>query len=212
MNIEEFIKGSRNLPVIDTELFLPGLKNPKSFKVQISRWVKSGKVIQLRRGLYLLGEPYRTQETNEFHIASVLHKPSYISLEKALEYYGLIPERVTVMTSVTTKRPCMFETPVGTYDYRHIKSSLWWGYTSTRIGKQISYIATPEKAFLDYIYLRRPELTVEFFVELRLQHLSAISIKKLERDVEKFDNRYIARAVRVFKEYRRQYKQGDKIA
>ena len=100
----EFLKKVGDLSVIDTEILLAGVTNTNPIKVQISRWEKSGKIIQLKRGFYILADEYRKVVVQPQYIASVLKTPSYISLEKALEYYNLIPEAVHVYTSVTSKR------------------------------------------------------------------------------------------------------------
>jgi len=118
MKLEDFIKITGDLPVIEIELLLAGIPNPDPFKVQISRWEKAGKLIQLKRGVYLLADAYRKIEVYEPYIASILEKPSYLSLEKALEHYDLIPEAVSVYTSVTTKRPAKFSSPVGIFSYK----------------------------------------------------------------------------------------------
>src|SRR3989304_4588588 len=129
MEFIDFLSKAQGLPVIDTRVLSAGLMDSSVIKVQISRWEKSGKLIQLKRGIYLLAEPYRKIKSSGFYIAGVLKNPSYISLEKALEYHGLIPESVAVYTSVTTKRQTRFQTPAGVYDYRHVKPDLFWGYT-----------------------------------------------------------------------------------
>ena len=117
MEFNSFLQKTQGFPVVDMRVLSPEDRNSLSLKVQISRWVKSGKLIQLKRGLYLLADPYRKIKTPEFYIAGILKNPSYVSLEKALEYHGLIPEAVSVYTSVTTKRPALLRTPVGIYDY-----------------------------------------------------------------------------------------------
>ena len=165
MKWEEFIKLVGNLPVIDTEILLAGVSDSKAVKVQTSRWQKAGKLIQVKRGIYLLDVPYRKVNIYEPYLASLLKKPSYLSLEKALEYHGLIPEAVPVYTSVTTKRAGEFVSEAGTFNYRHIKSSLFWGYDSVTVNKQTAFIALPEKALLDFFYLRGAKISLEYLDE-----------------------------------------------
>ena len=136
MKWNEFLKKVGNLPVIDTEILLVGVTNTNPIKVQISRWEKSGKIIQLKRGFYILSDDYRKVAVHSHYIASVLKTPSYISLEKALEYHNLIPEAVYVYTSITSKRAGKYISKFGTFEYRHIQSSLFWGYHSVeQIGR-----------------------------------------------------------------------------
>jgi len=201
MRWEEFIKSLGNLPVIDTELMLSGVTNPKPVKVQISRWAKAGKLIQLKRGVYLFSEDYRKTEVYEPYIASILKKPSYISLEKALEYHGLIPEAVPVYTSVTTKWPRKFTSKIGVFDYRHIKNSLFWGYEPVIQKKQTGFMAMPEKALLDLIYLRGIKVSPEYLEELRLQNTEKIDAARLLEFAGRFNKPGIFRSANIIKKF-----------
>jgi len=201
MRLTDFLKQVRSLPVIDTENLLSGVAKPGPIQVQISRWRKSGKLIKLKNNIYLLSENFRKLEINEFHIASILKKPSYISLEKALEYYDFIPEAVSVYTSVTTKRPGEIITPVGTFDYRHIKNSLFWGYTPVETGGQLSFIAYPEKALLDFFYLKGLRIDGSYLDEMRLQNLEVVNFKRLMDFAARFGSPGVLRAARIIKEY-----------
>lgn len=201
MKFEKFIKIAEYLPVIDTEILLAGISDPNSIKVQISRWKKAGKLIQLKRGLYLFSKPYRKVEIYEAHIASLLKKPSYISLEKAFEYHNLIPEAVTVYTSVTTKRPDRFISEIGDFDYRHIKPALFWGYDLVSLYKQTAFIASPEKALLDFFYIRKVDASTEYLDELRLQNLKDIDVDKLIEYAKRFKKPGMRRIAELLKKY-----------
>lgn len=144
MKWHEFFRKVGGLPVINTEILLAGVINTNPIKVQISRWEKSGKIIQLKRGFYILSDEYRKIVVHPQYIASVLKTPSYISLEKALEYYNLIPEAVHTYTSVTAKRSARYASKFGIFEYRHIKTSLFWGYNSIELNKQTrDYASVP---------------------------------------------------------------------
>jgi predicted transcriptional regulator of viral defense system len=201
MKFEEFIKIAEGLPVIDTEILLTGVSDPNPVKVQISRWEKAGKLIQLKRGLYIFSKPYRKVEIYEPHIASLLKKPSYISLETAFEYHNLIPEAVTVYTSVTTKRPDRFVSEVGDFDYRHIKPALFWGYDPVSLHNQTAFIASPEKALLDFFYLRMVDVSTEYLDELRLQNLEDIDVDKLIEYAKRFKKPGMRRIAGLLKKY-----------
>jgi predicted transcriptional regulator of viral defense system len=80
---------------------------------------------------------------------------SYVSLQSALAHYGLIPEGVPVVTSVSTARPTCWDTPLGSYEFRHVKTDWLRGYQLAELGGgQSAFIAAPEKALLDLIYLQ----------------------------------------------------------
>lgn len=210
MKFEDFVKIARDLPVIEIELLLAGIPNPDPLKVQISRWEKAGKLIQLKRGIYLLAEAYRTIEVYDPYIAAVLKKPSYLSLEKALEYYGLIPDAVKVYTSVTTKRAAVFSSSAGVFSYKHIKNALFWGYRPLTLRGQTAFIAAPEKALLDLIYLNGIGITSEYLAGLRLQHIEQINLDTLFQYAGKFGKPGMLRAAQVVKKYIQSYKEEGK--
>lgn len=186
MKISALIDRVGNFPVIETELLSSGISDSRAIKVQISRWVRSGKLIRLRRSVYLLNQTYRKVEPYDIFIASVLKKPSYVSLEKALEFHGLIPEGVPVHTCITTKRPERLSTPLGIFDYRHVLPTLFWGYEPVTFAGQTGYMAVLEKALLDYFYLKGGDVSQERLDGLRLQNLGTVDERKLLAFADRF--------------------------
>jgi predicted transcriptional regulator of viral defense system len=179
MKWDTFIKLNKEFPVVDTELFHTTEHKPESINVQISRWEKAGKLVQVKRGIYLLAEPYRKIEIYEPYLASLLKKPSYISLEKAMEFHGLIPESVRKYISVTTKQTGKFESEAGVFEYKHINPRLFWGYESVTVNKQTAFFASPEKALLDFFYFKGMNTTLNYISEMRLQNVEKINLKTL---------------------------------
>ncbi|MFH1034333.1 MAG: hypothetical protein V1806_07490 [Pseudomonadota bacterium] len=100
-------------PVFSSGLLQTLDQDPADVRKQLSRWARAGKIIQLRRGLYTLAEPYRKVTPEPFPIANRPNEPSYVSLQSALAHHGLIPEWVPAVTSVTTARPEEVLTPLG---------------------------------------------------------------------------------------------------
>ena len=210
MKWNEFLDKFAALPVIDTDILAGGTSDASSLKVQLSRLVKAKKLIQAKRGIYLLAEKYRKSAVYEPYLASLLKRPSYISLEKALEYHGLIPEAVPVFTSLTTKRQGRFVSGAGTFVYRHIKKPLFWGYESVTVNGQTGFIASPEKALLDLFYLNGMNITQAYLKELRLQNVSKIDTKKLITAARKFKSAGILRAAKTVEKYITSYKDEEK--
>jgi len=101
---------------------------------QLSRWTTEGKLIQLRRGLYMLAGVHARGAPHRFLIANRIQGGSYVSLQSALACYSLIPEHVPVVTSVTTARPRLLETGAGGYQFRHIHPDLFFGYQASDPG------------------------------------------------------------------------------
>lgn len=165
-------------PIFESSLLLAGNVDPKLIRIQLSRWVKTGKIYQLRRGLYSIAPPYQKNIPHPFLVANHLQKASYVSLQSALSYFGLIPEVVNTITSVSTGRPERLETPLGTYEFRHIKTEFLFGYQMVELGGQSAFVSTPEKALLDLIYLQPGGDSTTYLKELRLQNT-----EKLDKDL-----------------------------
>ncbi len=89
---------------------------------------------------------------SDLFVANKLYQPSYISLERALSYYGIIPEIVYTTTSITTKIPREFDTPLGIFSYQRIKKEAYTGYSLREIDKEKVFFAEPGKALADYLY------------------------------------------------------------
>ena len=113
MKFSELIKIVGDEPVFETGLLLTGEVDPANVRRQLSRWTNSVKLYQLRRGLYALAPPFQKIKPHPFLIANRMVRGSYVSCQSALAYYGLIPEYVPTVTSVTTGRPARWQTPFG---------------------------------------------------------------------------------------------------
>jgi hypothetical protein len=119
-----------------------------------------------------------------------------VSLESALSWYGLIPEFVPSVTSVTTVRPQVIQTLLGRFEFRHIDKDFFWGYSEVKLlEKQNAFIALPEKALLDLVYLTADGDKKEFLEELRLQNFEKIDKDVLRQFTEKSDSPKLKRAV-----------------
>jgi len=164
-------------PFFRTGFLAAGETSLGQLRLQLSRWVKAGKLIQLRKGLYTVAEPYRKVAPHPFTLANVMKKASYVSLQSALSYYSMIPEHVPTITSVTTQRPEQVKTPLGQYVFRHVKKDWFHGFRQIELGSgQRAFVATPEKALLDLAYLTPGADNYNFLAELRLQSLEQLDI------------------------------------
>lgn len=169
-------------PVFETGLLLAGEVNPQDVRRQLTRWTRAGRLYQLRRGVYALAPPFQKTKPHPFVVANQLVRPSFVSMQAALGFYGMIPEYVPVVTSVTTVRPGRWVTPLGIFEYRHLQSSFWRGFCRVQVSPgQTAFIASPEKALLDLIYLQPGGDTGAYLQELRLQNLEQVDWKELER-------------------------------
>jgi predicted transcriptional regulator of viral defense system len=191
-------------PAFETGLLLAGDVDPNDVRKQLSRWTQAGKLYQLRRGLYTLAPPFQKVKPHPFVLANCLVPNSYVSCQSALAHYGLIPEYVPVTTSVTTARPARWDTPLGSFEFRHVKVELLRGYRLTGLGdNQQAFVATPEKALLDLIHLQPGGDSPDYLRELRLQNLDRLDMDELLRQADLAERPKQRRAVNAIKELAR---------
>lgn len=141
----------------DYQTLLDAVRGYARPRMKISAMLAKGDIIRVKKGLYILGEPLRRRPFCRELLANLIYGPSYISLEYALHYHGLTPERVEAVTSVTCGRSRTFATPVGTFSYRMIPLEAFrTGMDRVELDDGRSFlVAIPEKALADRIVADR---------------------------------------------------------
>jgi predicted transcriptional regulator of viral defense system len=183
----------------DLPMLVQGFAEPREgIRVQLSRWMKDGKVIGLRRGMYTLSDTYRRTTPDPARLANQLYRPSYLSGVWALGYYDLIPERVVWLTSITPRVPRRFENPFGTFDYRSIKQTAFFGYARVLYGGKEVLVAEPEKALLDHWHLTSGEWTQARLEEMRCQNCQQVSEDRLRAYANRFQSPRLCRTVELW--------------
>lgn len=197
----QFVEFQNQLSIYPIFSLVDILKINSDFnRIQLDRWEKKGYLEKIKRGFYRFVATDFSQNFL-FYVANKIYAPSYVSLETALKYYGLIPEEIFQITSIGTKKTTHFETPIGNFNYKQIKPSLFWGYRLINFGKQKLLLADPEKAILDYLYLNPNLKTVEDFAEMRInpdEFKLQINFEKLGRYLEAFTNKQLSKRVKIF--------------
>lgn len=198
MKFEELLKLLNGEVIFSSSILLAGNVSKNVIRKQLTRWVSSGKLIQLRRGFYAIAQPYRDEQPHPFLVANMIKRASYVSLQSSLEHYGIIPEYVPVITSVTTGRTEEIITKAGRFQFKHIKKDLFWGYQEIEVlvGTKI-FIALPEKSLLDLIYLTPGSDSLEYLEELRLQNTQLLNKKILTDFAQKFKTPKLDRAAKI---------------
>jgi predicted transcriptional regulator of viral defense system len=166
MNFIEFRNKFQSLACFNTNQVYASY--PGFSRNNLGRWVSQGYLIRLRQGYYAFPE-YRESTDFTLYFANIIYKPSYISLQTALSFYGIIPEAVPEIISVTTLKTNTFINNLGVYSYKNIKPDLMFGYDLREMegGRRIMF-ATPEKALADLLYLYPFYNTEREIEELRL--------------------------------------------
>jgi predicted transcriptional regulator of viral defense system len=198
MKWNELLTIARDNPVFPSSFLLAGRGSAAEVRRQLDRWVKSGRLLRLRRGVYAVAPPYRVGAPHPFLVAYHLRRPSYVSLQSALSHYGLIPEFVPVTTSVTTGRPEELDTPLGRFLFRHVKKSAFFGNMQTEISPgQSVFLASPEKALLDLLYLTPGSDSPEYLEELRFELSDRFDWDTLRMHTERMWSGKLKRAVEL---------------
>lgn len=195
MRYLEFQNAFKNRTLIDVRevrQIFPDFESRRFYE-----WQKMGYLKKLSNLFYVFSDKKIDEAENNF-IANKLFEPSYISLESALRFYNLIPEIVFLTTSVTSRKTKMIETPAGNFQYRKLKQNLFFGYKIVEI-QDVSYrIAEPEKALLDFLYLRSDIKNENDLFELRINEQSfqeVIDQEKLKRYLRLFDSKTLDKKI-----------------
>lgn len=171
----------------------------QTLTTQLHRWNRAGKLLPLRRGMYAFANAARRGAVNPAALANHLYKPSYLSTYWALGYYGLIPERVTMFTSVTTRVPREFDNALGVFRYSNIKRDAFFGYKAMTMDGDKVLHAEPEKALLDLWHLEKGEWDRPRMTGMRFQSGDVIDPHRLAEYAARFDSPRLVRAVESWK-------------
>ena len=164
------IKSGENM-IVTNRIAKNNLHNYLNKNTKLGREVKEGKLIKIINGLY-----ETNANTPGYLLAGSIYGPSYISFDYALAYYGLIPERVDVVTSATfnKKKKKKYMTSFGTFTYQDVPKNVYAEEIILKKENQYIYqIASPEKALCDKLYTLRPlknmeNLEIMLFDDLRI--------------------------------------------
>ena len=171
-----------------------------SLSSNLRRWKGEEKILHIRQGWYLFPEESGRADVR-MAAAGKIYCPSYLSLEYVLSWYEIIPETVLALTSVSTLKTAVFDTPIGYYSYRHVSPNLFFGYKPLQPRDGLpALMATPEKALLDLLYFH-PEYKSDRDMEnLRLDRdamREEFDWKRFRAFLERFDNRALSQRAAV---------------
>ena len=165
----------------------------------ISRLVRTGELIRLKNGFFVISEKIKESPIPYEQIANLLQGPSYISFEWALSHYGMIPEGVYVVTSATVNRSTYYKTPLATFDYYYLSHSRYSVGIDQGVNAAGNFlIATPEKALADLVHAKSKsldsrELLVDLIEGRRIDedHLKKLNKHHLLEIADKYRSRTV---------------------
>jgi len=169
--------------VLDYQQLVDCLRGYAKPRDRITGLLADGSLIHLRKGLYVFGERFRRDPLSREYLANLIYGPSYVSLDYALSRYGMIPERVENVTSVTTGENRRFSTPFGLFTYRPLPPRRYALGTCWLGEGDIHYLmASPEKALIDKVW------TDKRFSPLSLKDCEAYLFEDLRLDEERLSS------------------------
>ena len=179
MDYFKFKNEYSQLPLIVSRDIYTRRKSKQNILNQLNRWQDRELLVQLKRGVYLLNKSDRKVNPSRLFIANRLYEPSYVSLEYALNFYGLISQKVADITSITTRKTARFVNCEGQFIYQHIKPEAFEDIKTLQDEENLNvFIATPEKALVDLLYLNlskfkahEPAAFIESYHLQNLEHL-----------------------------------------
>ena len=195
MEFHESIQAFSEEP-LTRQILLDVLSDYKRPFDKLSELTKQGMLIPVKRGVFIPGSKLKITGPDPFLVANLIYGPSYVSLESALSYWGMIPEKVVGTVSVTTRQTKKFRTQAGRFEYIRMPLPYYaFGLRQVSLTqKQHILIASPEKALCDKIiatsgiFLRSKKQTIEFLLEdLRISETSlrALNVSFLEEWIPK---------------------------
>jgi len=184
------------------------LSQYRAIDQKINELMKTGAIVRAKKGLYVFGPESRQTAICKESLANLIYGPSCISMEYALSYHGLIPERVETITSITPKRDKEFITPIGRFTYRYLAASKYPHEIEQHwIDQQHPIlIASPEKALCDYVSLNKlPGLTslsaardfLQFDLRIDQEDWARFDVKKMLRLNKHYKSQNISQIMEV---------------
>ena len=159
MDVIRDLRGRIDGEVVDYQTLLHALADYRKPRDKIGALLAAGDLVRVKKGLYLFGGAYGRRPYSRELLANLIYGPSCVSLDYALAYHGMIPERVDVVTSVTTGKRRAFDTPVGRFTYTALSVARYrCGIDRVESEPGVFFLmATREKALLDKVWCdKRP--------------------------------------------------------
>jgi predicted transcriptional regulator of viral defense system len=201
MNFITFSRELKRFPAFslnDTEKL-----SSKVYYHRLADWQKKGYIRRIANSIFVFADT-ALDEMHLFYLANKIYEPSYISLESAFAYFGVIPEAVYRITSVGTKKTMEFHHENILFDYRTINRNLFFGYTLIPWKNTVIKIAEPEKAIIDYFYLNPKINSMDHIEEMRFN----VSVLNERVDWQKIDlyltyyaNKALTRRIHLLKKW-----------
>lgn len=188
----------KSFSLVDARKHFPGFDRKR-----LTEWQNKGYLRRWVKGHYSFTETAISEGLLWF-VSNKIYNPSYISLQTALSHYGFIPEAVFEITAISTRRTQSFATDRGTFSYRNIKPTAYFGYRLLAWGDTRICFAEPEKALADVLYLNPRLRSPEDFDEMRFNKseiAATCDLEKLETYIAAMKNKALQARFRQFQNW-----------
>lgn len=167
-----------------------------SLRVQLSRLCKHKKIVRLKKNCYTFSDFH----PNVFVIGQEMVSPSYFSLESVLSWDGIIPEGTSAYTMVSSKKTQQYHNEFGTFSYRHLPPTLFFSVEQRKDG---AWIATSEKALLDYLYLNSKKFETAFacWQAERFDRLDTLNFRIMKKWAALYNTKKLEKLVENLEQY-----------
>ena len=204
--------------IFDYQTLTDALKDLSAPRDKTTLLLRQGVIVRVKKGLYVFGDKYRRYPYSKELLANLVYGPSYVSLDYALAYHGLIPERVEALTSVTPSRSRRFDTPVGLFIYRRVPARAYEVGMVRVEGEhgQAFLIASPEKALADKVVSVRGARIASIgemgrFLEEDLRIDTATISSLSSEKIDEFAGRYRSLRLRRLSGYLRRLQRSGEV-
>ena len=177
--------------------------DPNFGRSRLNEWQEKGYIKKIIKNFYIFSD-LRLDDYTLFEIANKIYSPSYVSFEMALSYYNLIPETVYLVTSVSTRKTYGFDTNIGTFSYKNIKETAFFGYNLIKNKDKYFKIANPEKAIIDFLYYRQDFKSMSMAEQLRInteEFKTTLNEKKFKEYLNIINNKELKKRAELLWEY-----------
>ncbi|OGK09696.1 hypothetical protein A2767_07580 [Candidatus Roizmanbacteria bacterium RIFCSPHIGHO2_01_FULL_35_10] len=182
-------------------------KNEEKLNFNIKYWIKTGKIISLKNGLYITKSRWDKEINKDLYLeylANKIYEPSYLSLEYIMNKYSLLTEAVYGITSITTKKTKSFVNGLASFNYSSMTPDLFTGYETTKAFDTFIFTASKAKAVFDYLYLRfikNTPINKKIIEELRInwENITKSEFKNIEGYANKAKSLKVKQVISLIK-------------
>ena len=209
MTFDNLLEAFGNLASFNrSDLSLMFEESDASIATAMLRLKKTGKILELKRGLYAFADTWRKAVLHAPLVANIIYGPSYLTGLWALSWFGVIPEKSELLTSGTIRPTRNFENSFGRFSYQSLKPSLFNGWERLAIVGAEVLVARPEKALADHFYLESGEWNEERMESMRFDP-EGINQKRLADYLEATGESRLVRAMDSWREYSAEWAEGS---